>query len=225
MLLNNDALVSPNLIENLFAGMKNLSNVGAVSPLIMWHPEVDKIWFSRARWISEKAHFVLSDEADDYENLKNQPPYSTEFACGCCMIAPAEVFREEGGFDDRYFAYYDEAEWCSRVGKKGKNFYVIPSAVIYHKGSRTVPGIVSTYLMNRNRLLWMKENLPLKKRLQSFPFLAKNLIGQCLNILGLTKEHMSRNHSRAIVQGYKDYFLKRFYKWDKKTEKSIFSGS
>jgi GT2 family glycosyltransferase len=219
MLLNNDTIVSTDLIENLLAGTEDLENAGAVSPLIMWYPETDKIWYSRARWISEKAHFTLADETDEYSKLKDSPPYKTEFACGCCLLAPAQIFRERGLFDERYFAFYEEAAWCATIKKAGLDFYVVPKAVIYHKGSKSVPGLVSTYLMTRNRLLWMKENLSFSKRLESFPFLTTNLLGQYLNILGLTKEHLSKKHSRAIIQGYKDYFLGKFYKWDGQMEK------
>jgi len=36
MLLNNDALVTPDLVENLIAGFEKAGNAGAVSPLIRW---------------------------------------------------------------------------------------------------------------------------------------------------------------------------------------------
>lgn len=225
MLLNNDTLVSSDLLEKLLDGSKNLENVGAISPIILSYPEKEAIWFSRAEWKKERAAFSLRKETDKYSELKNRAPYETEFTCGCCLFAPTEMFRREGLLDERYFAFFDEAEWCARIKRKGFKFYVVPTAAIFHKGSRSTPGLVSTYLMTRNRLLWMKENLSFRKRLESFPFLAKNLLGQFLNISGLTKEHMPKQHSRAIIQGYKDYFLGNFYKWDKKTEKIIFPDS
>lgn len=225
MLLNNDTLVSLDLLGNLLTGMNDLDNVGAISPLILWYPEKEKIWFSHAEWKKERAAFSLFKATDNYSKLKDSSPYETEFTCGCCLFASADMFRQEGLFDERYFAFFDEAEWCARLKRKDFKFYVVPTATIFHKGSRSTPGLVSTYLMTRNRLLWMKENLSFRNRLQSFPFLTKNLLGQFLNILGLTKEHMSKQHSRAIIQGYKDYFLGNFYKWDKKTEKIIFPNS
>ena len=36
--------------------------------------------------------------------------------------------------DERYFAYYDEADWCSRMTESGLKSYVVPSVTIFHKG-------------------------------------------------------------------------------------------
>jgi len=222
MLLNNDALVLPDLIEKLLSGLSGLENVGAVSPLIFYYPAVDKIWFSRAKWIPERAAFSLAPDRRGTTELQNDPPYRTEFACGCCLLAPADVFRKEGLLDERYFAFYDEAEWCSRIRRNGLESYVIPSATVYHKGSRSTPSRVAAYLMTRNRLLWMKENLSIGERWKSRSYLIRDIGGNIANLLGLTKEHQPRQRSQAVLLGYRDYFLRKFYKWDKAVEAKLF---
>jgi GT2 family glycosyltransferase len=222
MLLNNDTLVSPDLIQNLLDGIEGIENVGAVSPLIMYYPATDRIWFSKAEWLPERATFSLSPGDHEIEELQDKIPYPTQFACGCCLLAPANVFRSQGVLDERYFAFYDEAEWCARIRRNGFESYVVPSATIYHKVSRSTPSRVAAYLMARNRLLWMKENLPMRERWRSNRFFIKDVLGCLANLMHLTKEHNPRPYSRAVLLGYRDYFLRKFYKWDKAVEPKLF---
>jgi len=71
-------------------------------------------------------------------------------------------------------------------------------------------------------MLWMKENLTLGERLQSLSYLTVDLLGNIANVFGLTKEHETRQYSRAVILGYRDYFLGRFYKWPKSAEGTLF---
>ena len=228
MLLNNDALVSPDLLENLLGAYDQLDRPGAVSPVIFKYPDTKNIWFSIARWEADwrsgEAKFRLALD-EDYESLKDKKPYETEFACGCCLFVSTAVVREVGMFDERYFAFFDEAEWCVRMKQKGFTSYIIPSAHMYHKVGGSTPSLVATYLLTRNRLLWMKENLSFGRKLRSYPALAKELIWHLLNIGNFVPEkrrYAPRDYSRAFLQGYKDFFLRRFGKWGAKTEKVIF---
>jgi len=222
MLLNNDTLVPPDLIEKLLAGFENLENAGAVSPIILEHPATEKIWFSQARWDVAEAQFRLSKPNEKYEDFADKKPYLSDFACGCCLFAPAKIFETVGLLDERYFAFYDEAEWCARLRENGFESYVIPSAFMYHKVSRSTPSLVSTYLLSRNRLLWMTENLLVKDKLKSIPYLLKEFIWHFLNLIGLRKGNYTKQHSRALLHGWKDYMFGKFYKWDEKTEKLLF---
>lgn len=222
MLLNNDTLVPPDLIEKLLAGFEKLENAGAVSPIILEYPATEKVQFSNAKWEAAQGEFILSEEGEKYEDFAGKEPYLTEFACGCCLLAPTGVFREEGLLDERYFAFYDEAEWCARIRRNGFESYIIPNAFMYHKISRSTSDLLSAYLMSRNRLLWITENLPVSEKLKTLPCLLKEVVWHFGNLAGLTKKHYTKQHSRVVLKGWKDYMLGKFYKWDEKTEKMMF---
>jgi GT2 family glycosyltransferase len=231
MLLNNDTIASPDLIENLLRALDTLEHPGAVSPLITHYPDKDKVWFSeakwRADWKSATVGFCLARE-ERYEELKIMPPYKSEFACGCCLMVAADVIREIGLFDERYFAFFDEAEWCARMHRAGHKSYVIPSAVVHHKVGGSVPNLILRYLMMRNALLWMSENLSLRRKIKAFPVLLKHLSWNLLNLAGVlppSKRYFSKAASRAVVLGWKDYILGRFGKWNAKAERILFDRS
>lgn len=222
MLLNNDTLVPKDAIEKLITAAERLPDAGAVSPVILEHPATEKVWYSNARWIAEEAQFRLAYPDENYNEIRGRAPYATEFACGCCMLIPRAALENVGLLDERYFAFYDEADWCERAHRLGLRSYVVPSANIHHKVSRSTPSLVSTYLLTRNRLLWMKENLAFKIRFRSAKYLVRDFVWHVANLFGLTKKYYSRDHSRAVIRGYRDYFLGRFGKWGRSTETLIF---
>lgn len=230
MLLNNDTLVTSNLIEKLIEGYAQLDDAGAVSPIIMKYPETDTVWFSKAEWTTDwrsgEARFRLAAD-ESIEELQNREPYETEFACGCCLLVSADVIRSVGMLDERYFAFFDEAEWCARMARNGLRSYVIPDTHIYHKVGRTTPNLVMTYLLTRNRLLWISENLELRKRLNAYPVMLKELAWHLVNashLIGKKKRYISRPRSRVYLLGWKDYVLGRFGKWSEKSEKILFAA-
>jgi len=68
----------------------------------------------------------------------------------------------------------------------------------------------------------MKENLPFKEKAKSYAYLSKEFLWHTANLLGLTKPLFSKQNSRAVVRGYRDYFRGRFSKWNEKTGSIIF---
>ena len=229
MLLNNDALLSPDVLGKLVHNYQQLKNPGAISPVILHYPEKEKVWFSIAKWESRwkrgEAEFRLSYN-ENYTDIKDKQPYESEFACGCCLFVSVEIINKIGLLDERYFAYYEEAAWCAKMRRQGYPSYVIPSAFMYHKVAPAKPNLVMTYLATRNRLLWMAGNLPFAKKLRSWPCLFKELTWNIINVFGLfpkRKQHVSQQYSRAFLRGWADYLLGRFGKWNKQTERIIFN--
>jgi hypothetical protein len=59
--------------------------------------------------------------------------------------------------DERYFLYFDDADWCFRAARAGHELFVVRAAMIVHDGGASTGGQASplmTYFMTRNRLLF-----------------------------------------------------------------------
>jgi GT2 family glycosyltransferase len=68
------------------------------------------------------------------------------------------VLEQAGLLDERFFAYYEETEWCVRATRAGFRIVHVPLAHIWHKISpiaRADSPLVH-YYMTRNRLLFLK---------------------------------------------------------------------
>lgn len=213
LVLNNDTIVPPSMISRLVRVSQEIPNVGAVSPLILCYPETDLVWYAGSFWEAETATFRHPLQYRSIEELRcGDSPFMSQYACGCGLLVSANVLREVGLMDERYFAYYDEADWCCRMKNAGLMSYVVPTATLYHKVSKATSTALVTYFTARNRLLWMKENLSWRERVRSHPYLFKEVLWNILNIFGFPfkRKYKSAIESRVMLMAIRDFWRRSF---------------
>jgi N-acetylglucosaminyl-diphospho-decaprenol L-rhamnosyltransferase len=84
-------------------------------------------WFSRR-------NLLLS--ASDTE------PTQVDWVSGACMIIRREAFEQVGGMDERFFLYWEDADFCRRLAASGWRTMWHPGVQVTHFGagsSRFVP--------------------------------------------------------------------------------------
>lgn len=70
--------------------------------------------------------------------------YSVDWVSGACMLARRSSIAALGGFDERYFLYWEDADLCRRLRNAGHTVRYVPSSVVTHTqgvSSRGVPGL------------------------------------------------------------------------------------
>ncbi len=60
-----------------------------------------------------------------------------DWIAGMFMLFRADAFRAVGGFDERYFLYYEDVELCRRIGRLGLQVLYDSRAEIIHDARRT----------------------------------------------------------------------------------------
>lgn len=58
----------------------------------------------------------------------------TNMVSGACFAIGREAFAELGGFDERFFMYFEDADLCKRAGMARMPIRYVPSAVVSHVG-------------------------------------------------------------------------------------------
>lgn len=81
---------------------------------------------------------------------------------GACMVTRASLWKELGGFDDRFFAHMEEIDYCWRAQRLGYSVEVVPQSTVWHLGGGTLaPDSPFKLELNyRNNLLLLDNNLP-----------------------------------------------------------------
>jgi GT2 family glycosyltransferase len=79
-------------------------------------------------------------------------PARTLFACGGAMAIDAAVFHDVGGFDEEFFAYYEDVDLGWRLWVMGHEIHYQPRAVCWHHHSSTS----RTFPMETIRLLQVR---------------------------------------------------------------------
>jgi GT2 family glycosyltransferase len=83
-------------------------------------------------------------------------PRKSLFACGGAMAMHRDLFEELGGFDEEFFAYYEDVDLGWRTWVQGHDVWYVPDAVCYHhhsSTSRRLPMEMIRLLQVRNPLL------------------------------------------------------------------------
>jgi GT2 family glycosyltransferase len=65
-----------------------------------------------------------------------------DWLSGACMLARRDALAEVGGFDERYFLYWEDADLCRRLRARGYDVRYVPQAEAVHRvgqSSRTAP--------------------------------------------------------------------------------------
>ncbi len=136
LVLNNDTMADPALIEALAQTLQSRPDAGVILPKIYLSDEQAK--YSNRLWFAGAYHrpFPPAHKMRG-TNKEDGPQYSEEreipFAPSCCMLISRETFEKVGGFDERYHFFYDDWDFCVRVREAGLQIVYQPAAKLWHK--------------------------------------------------------------------------------------------
>lgn len=81
----------------------------------------------------------------------------TEFITGCLIFFDKDVVNHIGKWDESYFLYFEDSDFCERAKKKGVKLYYDPAIVIWHKISQSTGGSgskIHVKYQSKNRVKW-----------------------------------------------------------------------
>jgi N-acetylglucosaminyl-diphospho-decaprenol L-rhamnosyltransferase len=67
------------------------------------------------------------------QTTSRQAPFRTRWAGGAIFMIRSQHFRALGGFDPRFFLYFEETDLCRRVSAAGAEIWVVPQAAAEHE--------------------------------------------------------------------------------------------
>ncbi|MGB0332223.1 MAG: glycosyltransferase family 2 protein [Planctomycetota bacterium] len=131
--LNNDIHVDEGFLRELVAPVVRKEAVASSARMMSWD---GKVLNSAAGGMNfhgigiQRGYLAAPHE-------KYDQPRKTLFACGGAMAMDRETYFEVGGFDEEFFAYYEDVDLGWRTWVHGHEVRYAPSAVCYHHHSST----------------------------------------------------------------------------------------
>ncbi|EKD94554.1 MAG: hypothetical protein ACD_26C00034G0089 [uncultured bacterium] len=179
LLLNNDMILSNDLLIKLAKFLNDNPKIGLVSPKIYFakgyefHKDRyhDKdlgnvIWYAGGNidWNNIYTSHIGVDEIDSgqYDKI-----IKTEIANGACVLIRKEVFEKIGLLDRGLFLYWEDADFCQRALRNGFGIMYYPGTTVWHKVSSSAGGsgsISNDYFLIRNRLYFALRYAGLRAR-------------------------------------------------------------
>ena len=193
LLLNQDTEVEPDFLKKLIKVASKDPKIGLLSPLIYWK-RTKQVWFSKGKinWFNMKTYHEKKEVSGK--------PFESCFLTGCSLLIKKEVLEEIGFLDDKFFLYWEDADFSVRARRAGFKAVVVPNSVIYHyEASET---------MNKNKIYWLvlsgliffNKNTPLVLRPWVWFFVklrrAKNWLDRKMNKGDL---------ANSVYKAYKDF--------------------
>jgi GT2 family glycosyltransferase/ubiquinone/menaquinone biosynthesis C-methylase UbiE len=239
LILNNDVIADETFLSELVkiavetrAGIAGPKNYLYNDPNVLW-----LAWFN-IDMKRGKPIFLGSREMNrgKYNQIRYVP-----FLAGSCLLIKKELIEDIGLFDEEYFCYWDETDYCMSARKAKYNIVFVPSARIWHKVSSSAKAHAEYYIA-RNRFLFMKKYAS-DKELGSF-LLWFFLADFWLKIASIFIRRRGRETLKYFCKGVEDgillllasrnskiiHFLKKLYSirsqtlWNLNFNKTIESG-
>ncbi len=157
--LNNDARVDRGWLQPLLDTMAREADVAAVGSLVLdWSGKT--IDFGR----SGLTPLARGIQLDHGQPVEEAPTGVTEqlFANGAAMLVRRDLFLEVGGFDERFFAYYEDVDLGWRYWVMGWRVLLEPASRIFHRHhgtSRRLRREQVDFLLTRNAIASAVKNV------------------------------------------------------------------
>jgi N-acetylglucosaminyl-diphospho-decaprenol L-rhamnosyltransferase len=134
MFLNPDAVIELKSLKILLEFMDKHPQAGMCGPKLMDSsgelrsvPDVPtplKTMFNPifSKWTSSRNRLFLNDDE----------PFVTQWIRGACMLIRKDVFDKVGGFDPRFFLYFEETDLCNSIKKCGFEIWIVGNSECRH---------------------------------------------------------------------------------------------
>ena len=166
LILNNDTIIEKATLSELVQAMQRNESFGIVSPVI-FSADNSSVWFAGGTvdWQKMRNNHI-------YE-VKSDSPYPSEYISGCAMLVKKDVFIKIGIFDERFFLYYEDADFSMRAKKAGFDLLIVPTAHIKHLEQSNGKNKLKTYWLVLSGLMFFYTYSPSRLWLFFYVFLRK----------------------------------------------------
>lgn len=165
--LNRDTVIPPNAktVERLVRFMDEHPKIACIGPKLLnmdgslqyncyrfdlpslLIKPLKQIQFDKKyKWIKKHADRL---EMKDFDHNSTRP---VDWVLGAAMVVRREVIERIGWFDERYFMYLEDCDWCRTMWDHHFPVYYVHDIVIYHRHERAsskVPGIWKALFKNK----------------------------------------------------------------------------
>ena len=124
IVINNDATISPESVETLLNAQRGASPLTLVGPRICYPDGSVQAAGSRIHWATAKV---------DHASWPNRTDYLT----WACVLITKEIIETVGYLDERFFMYWEDADFSLRLSRLGGSTRVIVDAHATHEESAT----------------------------------------------------------------------------------------
>ncbi|TXD82348.1 glycosyltransferase family 2 protein [Subsaximicrobium wynnwilliamsii] len=164
-LLNSDVEVTAGWLDSIYTEFETHPETAIVQPKILDYKKKDHFEYAGAAGGFLDRYGFAFCRGRIFESIeKDEGQYNDRssifWASGACFFIRKSTFDALNGFDEHYFAHFEEIDLCWRAFNKGFDCVYIGQSTVYHVGGATLEPAnpKKTYLNFRNSLYTITKN-------------------------------------------------------------------
>ena len=153
-LLNNDVYISKNSLNELIIQdqfSKNNAIIG--SKVLNTNNTIQSLGCKLNKFNMVTYH--------NYKNCNNNKDYydirNIDYIHGCSMFFRKDIINIVGYFEEKYFLYYEDVDYCLRASCKNVSLIIAQKSEVFHKENTSVKKTNFQYLSTVNRIVFAKK--------------------------------------------------------------------
>ncbi|MBT4153545.1 MAG: glycosyltransferase family 2 protein [Candidatus Magasanikbacteria bacterium] len=155
-------LTGESVIEGLYQFMQENPRIGMIGPRLQYpdgglqfscwrFPPLLQPLYQRTR-LGQTDHGKQRVAFHHMKEIDHSKVRPVDALMGSAMFVRADAMKQVGMFDDRFFMYYEDIDWCRRMWDAGWPVYYVPTVTLVHihgRGSAKVPGVFRALFKNK----------------------------------------------------------------------------
>lgn len=159
LIINPDNELEPEGLQKMIHVLQQDATIGLVAPRLV-HPDgtvrdsarrFPTLWdIIRKRTILGKVK--VKTKESEHPNL-DRNLIDIDWVAGACFVMRKSLFQELGGFDPRFFLFFEDTDLCRRVWQAGKRVVYAPSITAKDRKERlSAGGLLSLFTKKTARI-------------------------------------------------------------------------
>jgi len=137
LFLNPDAEIISNNLENVFKQFSSNEKIGALGSGLLNSSDDVQVWSSGLEinllnLILNNLGFLKSKKI-----WESKEKVFTDWVSGAAMFTKRSFFKEVGGFDEDYFMYFEDMDFCRRIRENGQKVLYFPEFQVKHMNGKS----------------------------------------------------------------------------------------
>ncbi|MFH1029433.1 MAG: glycosyltransferase family 2 protein [Pseudomonadota bacterium] len=159
-LLNSDVDIASDCVRQLVSFMDAHPAIGLCGPMIYGYARRDELSPFGGAVDFKRMEIRNAASVDEFRRL----PFDGRFISGCALFARRAVFDRIGLLDERFFLFFEDADFSLRAARAGFSMDIVETAMIYHKEGASMGGVgnvnpLKVYHGLRSGMLFWKKHL------------------------------------------------------------------
>lgn len=201
-LINNDTTLAPDALDLLVEAALS-SGAGLTAPKILYASEPEQIW-SVGAWRNELTLEITGCRRGQEATELDSRPFEVDFVTACGVLMARDCIEQVGLFDERFFMYYEDLDYCLRAQAAGCRLIAVPRATMWHRVSASSGGSDSPnerYHMALSSVRFFRKHTSGWRWLVVAPYRTGSAIKTVIHLLASGSLRSAQAYVRGLWQG------------------------